>query len=1102
MRCPACGQENPDGFRFCGACGAALEALPAREERKVVSVLFADLVGFTARAEAMDPEDVRALLAPYHARLREELERYGGTVEKFIGDAVMALFGAPVAHEDDPERAVRAAIAIRDWAMEEELHVRIAVNTGEALVALGARPEAGEGMVSGDVVNTTARLQAAAPVNGILVGETTYRATREVIDYRDAEPARGKGKAEPTPVWEAVTPRARVGVDVDQSTRAPLVGRQRELGLLVEMARRVREAGEPQLVTLVGVPGIGKSRLAFELFEILDREADEWVWRQGRCLPYGEGATFWPLGEIVKSHAQIFESDPLERAKKKLSRATRELIDDATEARWIEQQLRPLLGLGGDGGIIEKTAVAFAAWRRFLEALAEATPLVLVIEDLHWADDAMLEFLDELVEWTSDVAILVLATARPEFLERRSEWGGGKANATTLSLAPLSEEETKRLLAALLQRSVLEADAQQTLLERAGGNPLYAEQYAHMFLERGEPRELGLPETIQGLIAARLDQLPADEKGVLQDASVHGKVFWAGALTTDCDDCAVLDQRLHSLERKQFVRRQRRSSVADEAEYTFRHMLVRDVAYAQIPRAARAEKHRRAAEWIESLTIGRDDHVDLLAEHYGQALELARSAHADAFELVAPARNACRKAGERAESLGAFALAERYFARALELCEPADPERPEILLRLGRSRLAQDRGGLDELMEASAAFITGGEHGKAAEAEAGIALILWNRAQMHDAATHFAKATDLVRDVPDSPEKARVLEQAARTYLLTLRLDAASEVAGDAVALCERAGFSDLLPACLCTLGHSRLDSGDPAGIDDIDRSIEVGRELPSALQAAVGFYLDAGIAYLELGALDRAFELWEENRTVARESGNPAALAYAAAVQVRQLYYEGDWDGAFRALTRWLAQRASGSPYFEVRPRTMRALMQSARGDVYTAFEDAERALALGRGAQDAQTFHTALAVHCYVAWIAGDDDTARSSAAELLDLIAKRGTQQLSMSLPILGDCVCELELEEAFAEALAAIRKSTLWVDAARAQVEGDAGAAAEIYARIGSRPDEARAHLRAAHQLARCGKRDAEAHGRKALDFYRSVGATRYVREAEKLLPATA
>src|SRR5207248_2681281 len=276
-----------------------------RRERKVVTVLFADLVGFTARAEELDPEDVEAILRPYHERLRSELERFGGTVEKFIGDAVMALFGAPVAHEDDPERAVRAALAIRDWAREDgEVEVRIAVNTGEALINLGARPESGEGMAAGDVVNTTARMQSAAPINGILVGETTRNAARDAIDFRPGAPIEAKGKAQLVPVWEVVAARSRVSSE-SVSTRAPMLGRRRELDQLVDAFERAVHGEAPQLVTVVGVPGIGKSRLVYELMKHLEGLPDLVHWRHGRSLPYGDGVTFWALGEMVKSHAGI-----------------------------------------------------------------------------------------------------------------------------------------------------------------------------------------------------------------------------------------------------------------------------------------------------------------------------------------------------------------------------------------------------------------------------------------------------------------------------------------------------------------------------------------------------------------------------------------------------------------------------------------------------------------------------------------------------------------------------------------------------------------------------------------------------------------------------
>jgi class 3 adenylate cyclase len=376
--CPACAEVVALELAFCTNCGAAMtpmEAeLPIPEERKVVSVLFADLVGFTGRAEQLDPEDVRRLLAPYHARVKAELESYGGTVEKFIGDAVVALFGAPLAHEDDPERAVRAALAARDALAELNaadptlgLHVRIGVTTGEAMIALSARPAEGEGMATGDVVNTCSRLQAAAPVDGILVDEPTYRATSSTIEYREAEPILAKGKAEQVPVWEVVAPRTRLGVDIAFRGGAELVGRRDELRLLCDAVARSERERSPQLVTLVGAPGIGKSRLLYELWSALSTDPNVFVnWRQGRSLPYGEGVSFWALGEMVKAQAGILESDESEAASDKLGTAVAAVIGDEDQARWVGEHLRPLIGLGGQPqDTADHRREAFAAWRRF-----------------------------------------------------------------------------------------------------------------------------------------------------------------------------------------------------------------------------------------------------------------------------------------------------------------------------------------------------------------------------------------------------------------------------------------------------------------------------------------------------------------------------------------------------------------------------------------------------------------------------------------------------------------------------------------------------------------------------------------------------------------
>ena len=557
VKCPSCGSENAAGAKFCSECGARL-APAARpvEERKIVTVVFCDLVGSTARAERSDPEDVRAELSSYHARVRSELERRGGTVEKFIGDAVVAVFGAPVVHEDDAERAVRAALAIREWALDEDaVDVRLAVNSGEALVSLDARADAGEGLVAGDVINTAARLQAAAPVNGILVGEKTYGATEQRIEYRPLESIEAKGKPEPVPVWEAVAARSLFGVDVDLKPVTRLVGRRRELDQLLDALARARAEHEPQLVTIVGVPGMGKSRLVQELSVLLEAEPELTRWRQGRSLPYGEGVTYWAFGEMVKAEAGILESDPARVAESKLQEAIARVCGDQ-DVEWLRSMLRPLVGIADDASGGDRRGEAFAAWRRFVEGLAEDGPTVLVFEDLHWADDGLLDFVDSLVDWATAVPLLVVATARPELLGRRPHWGGGKPNSATLSLAPLSESETAELVHAVLDRSVLPAEVQAGVLARAGGNPLYAEEFARMVVEQGEPSdsaELQLPDSLQGSHFGTPRLADSDRERVASGRRRGGQGVLAGR-PNRCESRRVGARRRSSRARTQGVR--------------------------------------------------------------------------------------------------------------------------------------------------------------------------------------------------------------------------------------------------------------------------------------------------------------------------------------------------------------------------------------------------------------------------------------------------------------------------------------------------------------------------------------------------------------------
>jgi class 3 adenylate cyclase/tetratricopeptide (TPR) repeat protein len=1114
--CSSCGQENPEGARFCNACGAPLGAENEilREERKVVTVFFADLVGFTGRAEHLDPEDVRGMLSPYYARLRSEIERFGGTVEKFIGDAVMAVFGAPTAHEDDPERAVRAALAVRDAIRElneadpaRDLHVRIAVNTGGAVVALGARPAEGEGMVAGDVVNTAARLQTAAPVDGILVGETTYRATERAIEYRESGPVQAKGKSDAIPVWEAIAARARYGVDVRQEGGAPLVGRRAELDLLSEALARVERERTPQLLTLVGVPGIGKSRLVWELAQAIDADPHKFVfWRQGRSLPYGEGVAFWAVAEMVKAQAAILETDSADVAEQKLAEAVADLISDATAVQWVESHLRPLVGLiaEGDGG--GERDERFSAWRRFFEAMADRRPLVLVFEDLQWADDNLLDFVDYLVDWATHSPLLALATARPELLERRPGWGGGKPNAATVSLSPLSEEDIARLLASLLDQAVMPAETQTQLLARAGGNPLYAEEYARMISERAvsPTDDAPLPENVQGIVAARLDGLSSQDKTLLQDAAVIGKVFWSGALAAmNRVQRWTVEESLHRLERKEFVRRERQSSVASETEYAFRHVLVRDVAYGQVPRALRAEKHRLAAEWIESLSTDREDRAEMRAHHYLSALEFARAAGQPIDAMVGQARVALREAGDRASKLSALAAAARFYHEALELTAKDDPERGHLLARYGRSLFLSDWriDASEALEEASTLLLAAGEVEEAAAAEVTLGIFYWYRVERERGLPHLDHAAALIEGAAPSRAKADVLAELARFWMLGDEDERALELAREGLAMAEELGLDAIVPRLLNTVGVSRTKLGDRDGLADIERSLEMAE--PGSPERLRG-YINLASTLGELGELKRSFELHLEGLREAERAGAPGPTRWLLAEVCVDEYLAGQWDEALAHLDSFIAEAETRERhYMDAAASWVRAEIRLAGGDQAGALADSERTLSFARDAHDPQVLFPSLALHARVLEAAGRRPEAVRFVDELLELVESSRSGFISYwAMPlafVLADLGRSGDLERVVRHA----RVRTRWVEAADAYGKGALVESADLLAEMGAASVEAFVRLRAADALVQAGRRtEADAQLQQALSFYRSVGATAYIREAEGLFAASA
>jgi len=666
VRCTACGEENSERARFCQACGTPLEASSGtRQERRVVSVLFVDLVGFTSKSEQLDPEDVRSFLTVYYERARAEIERFGGRVEKFIGDAVMAVFGAPVAFGDDPERAVRAAMAVRDSIADMdradpllELRVRAAVNTGEAIVELSARPDAGVAMVAGDVVNTASRLQSNAPINEVLVGEETYASTRTVIEYRPIEPIAAKGKTDPVRAWVAVAPLVEAGERV--FSEVPLVGRDEELANLRSLWDMVSSEHRCSLVTVFGPAGIGKSRLAHELAHRATEMGGLAI--RGRSAGYGDAGPYSAFAQHVAQIAGIDGDDPaaaLEKLRTKAAALT--VADDPNE---VANAVAILAGFPVEGGAADREGLYFSA-RLFVEAVARVQPTMLVFEDIHFADPSLLDLVEFLASRVQDVPLLLVATSRPELLTSRASWGGGLLASSTISLGPLDEDDAVELTGKLFEQRGLDElkDRAASLAGSSDGNPLFIEELTASLAERSTRNASQLPGSIRGIVAARLDALPAPERTVVLDASVVGKVFWRGALERlRPDRDQELAGLLGSLERRDFIRREGSSQIKGDQQFTFKHGLIREVAYLTLPREERRRCHEVTAQYLEEVRLPAGDADATLAYHWREGGDPSNAVR----YLLAAAEVAGRGwAKARAASL---------YTQALELVPETDEE--------------------------------------------------------------------------------------------------------------------------------------------------------------------------------------------------------------------------------------------------------------------------------------------------------------------------------------------------------------------------------------------------------------------------------------------
>jgi class 3 adenylate cyclase/tetratricopeptide (TPR) repeat protein len=903
ITCPVCATDCPTHSRFCLACGTPLDASRARfTERRVVTVLFADLVGFTSLSERLDPEDVDRLLREYCLLARSAIEVYGGSVEKYIGDAVAGVFGVPRLHEDDAERAVRAGLrlldrlpALADLTPDGDVQARVGINTGSAFVRLDVLPGSGQGFVVGDAVNTAARLQQHGEPMRVVVGELTHDLVADTFDCETMAPLAAKGKSVTLRPWVVTGPRSRSGIDVRREFASPFVGREVELGMLKGLFEKACVEREPQSVLLTGEAGIGKSRLVLELARHLDDEPDQLVtWRQGRALPHGDKATFWSLAEIVRQHAGVLENDDPPTVERKLSRT----VTDVEDAAWILQRVRPLLGLESPSAPAGEN---FAAWRRFLETMVGQGPAVVVFDDMHWAQPGELAFLDDLLTHLSDVPILLLVVARPELRDEHPDVAAG-GPWVHLELHPLSAYETRRFVGFLAGAAATEIEP--AVAERCGGNPFFTEELVRLLRERSslpgdaeawrqEAAATALPSSLAALVAARLDALDPDLKDLLSDASVVGKTFWPGALAAaGGTDQAAVDRRLRELARREFILPVPASSLAGEAEYAFWHGLTREVAYAALPRGVRATKHAAVAQWIEGGEL-RAAASGTLAHHYESALELGEAAGNVELvgRLTGPAIHALRAAGDRALPLDVIA-AERHYRRAIGLCREGSPLMPGLLIAHGESLL--ERGDLAEARSALERGLLGlresGEVRAEAVATDRLASTLWLQGDAR-AVEVAARAAALLEDVPPSAEQVKVIADWAAICAASYESETAIAAADRALGLCRKLR----LPVSVRALGWrglARSHFGDAGGLDDLRRALRLAK------RQGLGRY--GGMLYSNLSdetlthrGPTAAWRLRREGIAFTRGRGDRLSMLGLQAEEVEDLCCMGRWDAA-----------------------------------------------------------------------------------------------------------------------------------------------------------------------------------------------------------------
>ncbi|WP_446210695.1 ATP-binding protein [Micromonospora sp. IBSANI012] len=971
-QCDRCGRTAADGDRFCGGCGTELGALcphclrplatdavfctscgapragsgrpvaTPQEDRRRVSVLFVDLIDFTPYVERADPEQVRGMQTGFFSAAKRVVGQYGGVVEKYIGDAVMALFGAPVATETDALRCVRAGLELQRVLTRfaptgaDELRFRVGVATGEALVDVAAARDGGQAIVAGDVVNTASRMQSVSPPGGVLVCGNTHALTKDAIRYAEQPPVTLRGRSSPTEVWLALSPVRRQPTDREPDT-TPLIDREHELGLLVNALHRSLRDRRPQVVTLFGRAGIGKSRLIRELYRHSGRLVDEPVsWRTGRCPPFGENVTFAALADIVKTEAGILDTDPAPTASRRLSAAVAELVGPGERDRLVDA-LRPLVGLAGVTMPAEETE---SAWRRFLLALAARRPTVLVFEDLHWADDAMLRFVELLGAGARDVPLLLLCTARPELVDRDPSWAGTITGSVTITLPPLRDTGIASLYAHMFGQAAFSADMLSPLIEVAGGNPLYAHEYVRMLIEQGALRqsgrgwslekhlELPMPESVHSVIANRVDLLDAKDRAVLLAASVVGVQFWPGAVAAALGQpVESVERSLRRLEQRDFVHEQAASTMAGQPEFRFRHVLVRDVCYQRLPRTERVARHERTAGWLDALSQSRDtDLAEVLAHHRWAAHEIARTLGMPTQRYAGPARAALHRAARRAYALHGLDAAASHAGRALGLADDSDPvDRLQLELLSTEISFYRDGnaflsgGGPEQLHALADRLLAHDDDACAARAWTLLGQAAWLRADRSAAVACLDRAVALFAPLPDSAQKADAHAELGRLHMLNYERDAAVAAAETAAGIGERLGLAEIRTNARITAATARYQAGDRAGLDELHALVELSRTqqllaLPRALQ-------NLAFALREEGDWLRSDALLS-TAPAARGSGQTLATSYSG--EAMRAYFDGDFGRLLAAADAFVDTPTGG---WDMQVRGLRSCLLVLRG-------------------------------------------------------------------------------------------------------------------------------------------------------------------------------